>query len=124
MAFGGALGATSGSAPDIYGRFGDDPSQYWNDRLLASLIMSAVSLYTGAFMTLLGALMALSRDPERRASGRLVLLLSLVPHVANLIVIPVLTPQDLPHAIPQLLIILLIGGGLLESRRAAVRASS
>lgn len=45
----GAVGATLTSVPAIHGQLALDPDPYWNDRLLASLILSwpSASAWTG-----------------------------------------------------------------------------
>lgn len=116
VALSGALGVLLGSVPAIQDRLGLDPEPYWNDRLQASLILAAVGLFFGVLVTLLGAYLASSRDPGKRFAGCLVLIVSLVPHLASIVNLLVLTPDDWSHTITHVLAVLLIAGGLVVLR--------
>lgn len=119
----GALGATLTSVPAIHGQLGVDPEPYWNDRLLASLILGSTGLLFGAATTLLGAYLAASRDRGRVAAGHLLLLASIVPHVVSIVAVPVLTPRDWTHTIPHLISVALLMIGLLLTRPWSSRAN-
>ncbi len=116
VALSGALGVLLGSVPAIQDRLGLDPEPYWNDRLQASLILAAVGLFFGVLVTLVGAYLASSRDPGKRFAGCLVLIVSLVPHVASIVNLLVLTPDDWSHTITHVLTVLLIAVGLVALR--------
>lgn len=96
----GAVGATLTSVPAIHGQLGIDPDPYWNNRLLANLILAATGLFFGAAIILLGAYLAASHDPGRAVGGSLLLLASILPQVVSIVAVPVLTPSDWTHTIP------------------------
>ncbi len=108
----GAVGATLGSIPAIHGRLGIDPDPYWNNRLLASLILGMVGLFFVALMTVVGASLASATDPGTRRAGKTILSLTVLPHLASLISLPTLTPEDWSHMISHALATLLTIIGL------------
>ena len=114
----GALGVVLGSVADIQDRLGVDPDAYWNDRLQASLILGAVGLFFGVIVTVVGAYLATSIDPGKRFAGRVVLIVTVLPHLASTISLLALTPDDWSHAITHVLAVLLVIGGLIASRGA------
>jgi len=103
----GAVGATLGSIPAIHGRLGVDPDTYWNNRLLASLILGMTGLFFVALMTLVGAYLASATDPGAVRAGKTILILTVLPHLVSLISLPILTPEDWSHMIPHTLATLL-----------------
>ncbi len=111
----GAMGAALTSVPAIHGQLGTDPDPYWNNRLMASLILGSTGLLFGAAITLLGAALAASRDRGRAFAGSLVLLASIVPHVVSIVAVPALTPRDWAHTIPHLISVALLTLGLALS---------
>ncbi len=115
VALSGALGVMLGSVPEIHDRLGADPEAYWNDRLQASLILGAIGLFFGVIVTLAGAFLASSREPGKRIAGRVVLALTILPHLASIISLLALTPDDWSHTITHVLATALVVGGLLVS---------
>ncbi len=103
----GAVGATLGSIPAIHGRLGVDPDTYWNNRLLASLILGMTGLFFVALMTLVGAYLASATDAGAVRAGKTILILTVLPHLVSLISLPILTPEDWAHMIPHALATLL-----------------
>ena len=118
VALSGALGVVLGSVPDIQDRLGVDPDAYWNNRLQASLILGAVGLSFGVIVTLVGAYLATSVDPGKRFAGRVVLMVTVLPHLASIVSLLALTPDDWSHAITHALAVLLVLGGLVAGRKA------
>lgn len=112
----GALGVLLGSVPDIQDRFGADPDAYWNNRLQASLILAALGLVFGVLVNLVGAYLASSRDSAKRQAGVLVLLISTLPHLASILSLLVLTPEDWTHTITHVITVALIAVGLVFLR--------
>ena len=112
VALTGVLGVLLGSVPDIQDRLGVDPDAYWNDRLRASLILGVLGLSFGVIVNLVGAVFASSRDPGKRSAGRVVLIITVVPHVASVISLLTLTPEDWTHTITHVLNVMLIAVGL------------
>jgi drug/metabolite transporter (DMT)-like permease len=115
----GATGATLGSISAIYGRLGVDPDPYWNNRLLASLILGMTGLFFVALMTLVGAYLASTTDPGMVRAGTIILILTVLPHLVSLITLPILTPEDWPHMIPHTLATLLTIIGLALAWRTS-----
>jgi len=99
MALIGAVGATLGSIPAIHGRLGVDPDAYWNNRLLASLILGMAGLFFVALMTLVGAYLTSGVDPGAVRAGKIILILTVLPHLVSMISLPILTPEDWTHLI-------------------------
>ncbi len=125
IALTGALGVALGSVGDIQDRLGADPDAYWNNRLQASLVLGAVGLFFGVIVTLVGAYLASSREPGKRFAGRVVLIVTLLPHLASIISLLALTPEDWSHTITHVLAVMLVAGGLVSQSRGAVgRAGS
>ena len=112
----GAVGATLGSVAALSDRLGIDPSAYWNNRLLATSILGMVGLFFTALVTLAGSFLAASRDPGRASAGRLVVGLSALPHVASLVNLLALTPEDWTHTITHAIAVVLIVLGLVTAR--------
>ncbi len=115
----GAVGATLGSIPDIHGRLGVDPDPYWNNRLLASLILGMTGLFFVALMTLAGAYLASATDPGAVRAGTIILVLTVLPHLVSLITLPMLTPEDWPHMIPHALASLFTIAGIALAWRTS-----
>ncbi len=113
----GAVGATLGSIPAIHGRLGVDPDPYWNNRLLASLILGMTGLFFVALMTLAGAYLASATDPGAVRAGRIILIVTVLPHLVSLISLPILTPEDWSHMIPHTLATLLTIVGIALAQR-------
>lgn len=109
----GAAGATLTSVPAIHSQLGIDPDPYWNNRLLASLILGSTGLFFGAAMILLGAYLAASRDRGRAFGGSILLLASIVPQLVGIVAVPVLTPRDWTHTISHVISVALLTVGLL-----------
>lgn len=109
----GAIGAAATSVSEIHQRLAVDPDRYWNDRLLASLLLGSVGLFFVAITGLLGAALATSRNTASARAGWLVVALTIAPHAASVINLLILTPEDWAHTIPHLLAILLATAGLL-----------
>ncbi len=116
VALTGALGVLLGSVPDIQDRLGLDPDAYWNDRLQASLILAAFGLFFGVIVNLVGAYLASSQDAGKRTAGCLVLIVTVLPHLASIISLLGLTPQDWTHTITHILAVVLIAAGLAALR--------
>lgn len=119
IALTGAFGVVLGSVGDIQDRLGVDPDTYWNNRLQASLILGAVGLFFGVIVTLVGAYFASSRDPGKRFAGRVVLIVTVLPHLASIISLLALTPEDWSHTITHVLAVMLVVGGLVSQNRGA-----
>lgn len=122
VALTGASGVLLGSVPEIQGRLGVDPVAYWNDRLQASLILAAFGLFFGVIVNLVGAYLASSRDAGKRMAGCLVLIVTVLPHLASIISLLVLTPEDWTHTITHILAVVLIAAGLAALRSQPGRA--
>ena len=122
VALTGALGVLLGSVPEIQGRLGVDPVAYWNDRLQASLILAAFGLFFGVIVNLVGAYLASSRDAGKRMAGCLVLIVTVLPHLASIISPLVLTPEDWTHTITHIPAVVLIAAGLAALRSQPGRA--
>jgi ABC-type Fe3+ transport system permease subunit len=122
VALTGVLGVVLGSVPDIQDRLGVDPDAYWNDRLQASLILAALGLSFGVIVNLVGAYLSHARDPGRRAAGRLILIVTVLPHLASIISLLALTPEDWSHTITHILAVALIAAGLTALRGQPERA--
>ena len=75
-------------------------------------LLAAVGLFFGVLMNLAGAYLAISPDLGKRSAGRLVLVIVVIPHVASIISLLVLTPEDWAHTITHILTIVLIAAGL------------
>ncbi|MDQ3479960.1 MAG: hypothetical protein M3423_01280 [Actinomycetota bacterium] len=118
VAMTGVLGVLLGSVPDIQDRLGVDPDAYWNDRLQASLILGTLGLVFGVVVNLVGAYFASSRDPGKRMAGRVVLLVTILPHLASIISLLALTPEDWSHTITHVVTVVLIAAGLVILPRA------
>ncbi len=113
----GAVAATLTSIPAIHGRLGVDPDIYWNNRLLASLILGSTGLFFVALITLVGAYLTRSNDPGRIESGRAILILTVFPHLVSLIALPLLTPEDWSHMIFHALAVVLVVYGIANTWR-------
>lgn len=109
----GAIGAATTSVSAIHDRLAVDADPYWNDRLLASLLLGSVGLFFVAITGLLGAILATSRNTARALAGWLVVALTIAPHAASVINLLILTPEDWAHTIPHLLAIVLATAGLV-----------
>ncbi len=99
-----------------------DPDAYWNDRLQASLILAVLGLAFGVIVNLAGAYLAGSRDAGKREAGRLVLVIAILPHLASIISLLALTPEDWTHTITHILTIMLIAAGLAAQRSRSADA--
>lgn len=113
----GAFAQAATSVPEVYERLGNDPGEYWNNRLLASMILSSTGLFFAALALLLGAYLVSSTDRGTAFAGRALLALSALPQLASVINLLVLTPEDWTHAITHVLIVLLIGFALIAARQ-------
>lgn len=122
VALTGVLGVLLGSVPDIQDRLGVDPDAYWNDRLQASLILAVLGLAFGVIVNFAGAYLAGSRDAGKRQAGQLVLVIAILPHLASIISLLVLTPEDWTHTITHILTIMLIAAGLAAQRSRSADA--
>lgn len=116
VALSGVFGVLLGSVPEIQDRLGVDPEAYWNDRLQASLYLGTIGLAFGAIVTFVGAYLASSRDPGRRLAGRIVLLVTTLPHLASIVSLLALTPEDWSHTITHVLAVVLVAAGLTIGR--------
>jgi hypothetical protein len=76
----GSVGGDARLGPALSDRLGVDPSAYWNNRLLATSILGMTGLSFTALVTLTGTFLAASRDLGRAPAGRVVVLLSALPH--------------------------------------------
>jgi len=112
VALTGALGVLLGSVPDIGDRLGVDPDAYWNERLAAALLLGAVGLFFGVLVNLVGAYLASSRDQGKRLAGRIVLIVSILPHLVSIVSLLVYTPEDWTHTITHIITVVLIAVGL------------
>lgn len=113
LAFIGALGHTLTSVPAVSGRYAPaETDRYWRDRLTANLLLGTSQLYLTGFTSLLGAAWSGSEDPGKRDAARQILALSVVPHLFSALLLPALTPEDWPHAVPHVLSAGLITTGL------------
>jgi len=122
VALTGVLGVLLGLVRDIQDRLGVDPDAYWNDRLQASLILAVLGLAFGVIVNLAGAYLAGSGDAGERHAGRFVLVIAILPHLASIISLLVLTPEDWTHTITHILPIMLIAAGLAAQRSRSADA--
>lgn len=84
--------ATRHEAMDRFERYESD--EYWRRRLNRDLLLAGTQFYLSGFVSLTGALLVDSDEQGRQASGKRVLLVSLVPRVITAIVVTALTPRD------------------------------
>jgi hypothetical protein len=94
------IGHAATSIPAITGHYWpDETSLYWRNRLLASQILGSTGLALTTAAHVAGAILHRSGIPARRRAGRILTIMSIVPHVVSAIVVPVLTPRDWSHGV-------------------------
>ena len=67
-------------------------------------------------VTFVGAYLASSRDPGRRLAGRIVLLVTILTHLASIVSLLALTPEDWSHTITHVLAVVFVAAGLTIGR--------
>lgn len=106
----GAVGQLATSVPAIRGHFSYEADNYWFHRLTASLILGSTGLFFGVLVMGLGFYFL--QKKEFSLAGKIILLMSILPHIVSFITLPILTPSDWSHMITHGIIIIFLPLGV------------
>lgn len=108
----GAVGNSLTSIPAMREHFSSEASLYWFNRMTAFMILGATGLYYGTLTTWIGVYYISRKEKAKQSTGKVLLLLSMLPQIPSIIALPLLTPSDWPHMITHIIAVLLISTGL------------